>query len=131
MARQLITSRQELREKIDEVLASFEGKTVADVRDALNGRRGARTFGVDDKPRETAGDDLDHLIDEYVAGLIPEKRPENNSECVYPDHPNNIGCFTAHRPPLPHETVDMPQNKGYNAAIDEISRRAGIGENNG
>lgn len=39
---------------IDEILGSFESKMVSDILDARNGRPGARTFGVDDKPRETA-----------------------------------------------------------------------------
>lgn len=39
---------------LDEILGTFEAAIVSDVSDALKGRPGARTFGVDDNPKGRA-----------------------------------------------------------------------------
>ena len=55
---------------ISSILGDFESKIVSDVSDALRGRPGARTFGVDDKPKEIAEQAINQLIYSQVLELI-------------------------------------------------------------
>jgi hypothetical protein len=68
--------------ELDEILNRFESKTVSDVRDALRGRPGARTFGVDDNPKGEAREALKRSIavweEEAIRGAL-DKQSETAS----------------------------------------------------
>lgn len=49
---------------------------------------------------------------------LPKRKPETNADCKWPEHPNNIKCYTAHVPPL--KVKEIPENISWNACLQEI-----------
>jgi len=49
---------------VSEILGTLLSKVLADQKDAMNGRPGARTFGVDDNPSSEAERQINELIRE-------------------------------------------------------------------
>lgn len=66
------------------------------------------------KAQAIATDQILTLLDKS----LPKRKPETNADCKWPEHPNNIKCYTAHVPPLKFK--EIPENISWNACLQEI-----------
>lgn len=72
-----------------------------------------------DKNKESLDQALKEL-EELLLECKPESKSEDNTDCKFPDHPNNIKCLQVHIPPI--RASKLPENIGYNQALDDYEK---------
>ncbi len=59
-------------------------------------------------------------LEELLVECKPESKSEDNTDCKFPDHPNNVKCLQVHIPPI--RASKLPENIGYNQALDDYEK---------